>query len=140
LLYVLAFHYGRPAARRALSLAGHLRTAINRIQCLPKTMRQLLPRLLYGLAASSTLAALNIYHALHFDALEDDWVMHQQATLPHRTWVCFCFLATVVSSLPSFFHWLGSSTLGSYVAHSYINLIFTVTLLDNPSVTFSTPS
>jgi hypothetical protein len=140
LLYVLAFHYGRPAARRALSLAGHLRTAINRIQCLPKTMRQLLSRLLYGLAASSTIAALNIYQAHHFDALEDDWVMHQQATLPHRTWVCFCFLATVVSSLPSFFHWLGSSTLGSYVAHSYINLIFTVTLLDNPSVTFSTPS
>jgi len=93
-------------------------------------MRQLLPRLLYGLAASSTIAALNIYQAHHFDALEDDWVMHQQATLPHRTWVCFCFLATVVSSLPSFFHWLGSSTLGSYVAHSYINLIFTVTLLD----------
>jgi len=42
-LYVLAFHYGRPAARGALSLAGHLRTAINRIQFLPKTMRQLLP-------------------------------------------------------------------------------------------------
>ena len=148
---MLAFHYGRPAARGALSLAGHLRTAINRIQFLPKTMRQLLPRLLYGLAASSALVALNIYPALHFDALEDHWVMeagkhHEQATLPHLGMlvvyliVQICFLATVVSALPSFFHWVGSSTLGSYVAHSYINLIFTVTLLDNPSVTFSTPS
>jgi amino acid adenylation domain-containing protein len=151
LLYVLAFHYGRPAARRALSLAGHLCTAINRVQCLSKTMRQLLPRLMYGLAASSTLAALNIYQALHFDALEDDWVMeagehHQQATMPHLGMlvvyliVQICLLASVVSALPSFFHWVGSSTLGSYVAHSYINLIFTVTLLDNPSVTLSTPS
>jgi amino acid adenylation domain-containing protein len=152
-LYVLAFHYGRPAARGALSLAGHLRTAINRIQFLPKTMRQLLPRLLYGLAASSALVALNIYQALHFDALEDHWVMeagkhHEQATLPHLGMlvvyliVQICFLATVVSALPSFFHWVGSSTLGSYVAHSYINLLITVTLLDKSSVKwrFSTPS
>jgi len=150
LLYVIAFHYGRPTARKALGLAGHLRAAINGMRCLPKTVRQHLPRLLYGLAAASALVAMNIYQALHFDALEDNWVMeegahHGQATLPRLGMlvvylvVQILLLAVVVSALPSVMHWVGSSTLGSYVAHSYVNLIITVSILDNQSVTFSTP-
>ena len=76
----------------------------------------------------------------------EDGAHHSQATLPHLGLlvaylvVQVCLMAGMVSALPPVLHLVGSKTLGSYVCHSYVNLIVTVSILDNPNVTLSTPS
>jgi len=148
-LYLLAFHYGRPGIRQALNMAQDMRSAIGRTRWLPKAARHYLPRLLYGTASASGLLALSLYQANHFEALEDNWVMedgahHSQATLPHLGLLVaylvaqVCLMAGFVSALPPVLHWVGSKTLGSYVCHSYVNLVVNVSILDNPNVVLST--
>jgi hypothetical protein len=152
-LYLVAFHLGRPAVRNALAMAADLRSVINRQSWLPKATRPYIPRLLYGTAATSGLLAMSLYQTLYFEALEDNWVMeadehHAQATLPRLGLLLLyliaqvCLMAGMVSALPNVLHHVGSQTLGSYVCHSYLNLIVTVAVLDNPHMAgqLSTPA
>lgn len=147
-LYVLAFHYGRPTARKALSMAAELRSSIDRFAFLPKSAKVFLPRFIYGIASASGLLAMSIYQSLYFEALEDNWVMEDgahksQATLPNLGLlvvylvVQICLMAAMVSAMPNVLSWVGSSTLGSYVAHGYVNLVITATVLNNSSISFS---
>jgi hypothetical protein len=150
-LYVLTFHYGRPAVRITLSLAADLRRFIDGFRCLPKSAKLLLPRVIYGLGSTAALVGMSVYQSHHFGALEDNWVMEasphfQQATLPHLGLLVIyivaqiCFMAGLVSALPNVLHWIGSQTLGSYVAHSYVNLLMTVVFFDPQKGTISMPS
>jgi hypothetical protein len=138
---------------QALEFAAEVRSSIDRVpgKWIPKTAKVYLPRFIYGLAACWILLASCIHQSLHFEALEDNWVqeagmVRQQATLPHLGVLIvllilqICMLAAMVSALPNMLSWTGSSTLGSYVAHSYINLLVTITILNNSSIVLTTPS
>jgi len=139
-LYVLAFHYSRPAVRKALDLALELRRCTDGFKCLPKTAKHYLPRVIYGVGSTAALLAMSFYQADHFGALEDKWVTDKQVTLPNLGLLVIylvlqiCFMAGMVSALPNGLHWVGSQTLGSYVVHSYVNLFITVVIYDKYKV------
>lgn len=133
-LYLLSFHYGRPAVRVALAAAKELRASM-------PGSSDALHRVVYGTTAALALWFLCLYQALYWGANEDIWVMEaspikQEAYITRLGFLVIvlvaevCLMAALVSALPNVLAHVGSTTLGSYVAHGYVNLVVTVVLLN----------
>ena len=142
LIYVVTFHYGRPAvnaARRAHRLLLSALLADSPLACAAV-------RGLVALASGGALVAIALGETAAWRANEDWWVQEggpdAHGREPHITRFLLvvlatmvqvaliaCFFAAAPSAVRAPLRIAGASTLGAYMSHSYINLGFAQSVL-----------
>jgi hypothetical protein len=146
LIYVATFHYGRPFARALRSASRNLLTTAG-----GGTIAAVSLRALTAASCGGALVAIALGETAAWRANEDWWVqelgpvLYGQEPALTRFGLVVVAVMTQVALLAGFFAALpgpipalsfaGAHTLGSYMAHSYLNLAFALTVLPRlPSV------